>query len=292
VTVEIGIDPVITQLGPLPLTWHGLFTALAIVAALTFGMRRARRSGVSEDAVWSLMLWACAGGIAGARAFYLLDHPSLIRENPAGIFAVWEGGIAVYGALIGGIAAGYVRARQLRLEPWTLLDAAAPAILLGQAIGRIGCLINGDAWGGPVGCPCSVGPAGCPCGWGLVYTNPNALIPASLLGVPTHPYPVYEIVWDLALMGVVLLLGTRQLKTGTLFLVATIGYAVGRFSLSLVRQESVVVAGLQEAQVIAVITGTIALIVLIARRRPWDRGQNRPGAAAPPTRSRGRSAPV
>lgn len=251
-TFEIGINPAIAHFGALTLTWHGLFTALAIFVAFGIGIRATRKAGLAEDAVTSLMIWAMVGGVIGARAFYYLDHPSLLRENPLDFFAIWQGGIAAYGAFIGGIVAGVIRARRLRLDPWPLLDLVAPALLVGQAIGRLGCLSNGDAWGGPTSN-----------GWGVVYTNQDALLPSSLIGVPTHPYPLYEIVWDLAVLGVVLLLWSRLGQAGNRFLMVAVGYAIGRFFLSFVRQEPIVMFGLQEAQVVALLTGGAALIALV-----------------------------
>ena len=111
---------------------------------------------------------------------------------------VWEGGIAVYGAFIGGIIGGGIAAWRDHLDPWPLLDIAAPSMLVGQAIGRLGCLANGDAWGSDA--------TGCPLCLAIRYTNPNDLLPAELRGVPTYAYPVYELVAEVILLGILWLL--------------------------------------------------------------------------------------
>jgi phosphatidylglycerol:prolipoprotein diacylglycerol transferase len=262
-TIAIGLDPVLARMGFLTLTWHGLFTALALAAALVLTERSGRRAGLDEERLWSVMVWATVGGVIGARAFYYLDHPARLWAGPAEVVAVWKGGIAVYGGFVGSLTAGYIRARRLRLAPWQLLDLAAVPMLVGQAIGRLGCLINGDAWGRPSTLP-----------WAVVYTHPGALLPLPLHGVPTHPYPLYEIGWDALVAGAVLLLGSRLYRPGDRFLLAVAGYGLGRLWLSVVRQEPVVALGLQEAQLVALLTGGLALATLV-----WRQSDRREGAA-------------
>lgn len=258
---EITLDPIIAQIGPVQIGWHGAFSTLALVAGLWLGLRRARQLGLDADLMLSGMGWVILGAVIGARLFHVLDHLGYYLQHPLEIVAVWQGGIAVYGGFIGGVLAGVVTALVHRFPVWRSLDAAAPALMVGQSIGRIGCLINGDAWGAPTGCPC-----------GVVYWNEHALLPPDLLGVPTHPYPLYEIVACMALLGILWLARDRIQQPGTTFLLTTIGYGVIRFSLSFVRQEAVIVLGLQEAQIVAVVTGVIALGILAVRAM---RAQNR-----------------
>jgi phosphatidylglycerol:prolipoprotein diacylglycerol transferase len=274
-TIHIGLNPVFAHLGPLALSWHGLLTTLALFVALWIASRGAARAGLDADAVSSVMLWAVVGGLVGARAFYYLDHLPALREHPENVLALWKGGIAVYGSFLGGIAAGWWRARRLGLPAWTLLDIAMPALLVGQAIGRVGCFLNGDAWGGPTGRP-----------WGVVYTHPDALLPAGLHNVPTHPYPLYEIAWDLAVLAVALALGSRLRRKGDRFLVAAIGYGLGRLVLSSVRQEPEVLFGLQEAQVVALVTMAVAVALLLRPRHRSGAAGHEPSAPAPPRDSR------
>lgn len=254
--INIYLDPNILQIGAFQLAWHGIFSALALAAGLWLGTRRGEQAGAPSDALNSIAIWGVVGAVIGARLFFVIDHLPEFVQNPLRAIAIWEGGIAVYGAFIGGVVGGIFAARRAGLRIWPLLDAAAPAIILGQAIGRIGCLINGDAWGAPTGGD-----------WGVVYWHPSALIPPTLHGVPTHPYPLYEMIACGALLAMLWLIERRKPRTGTVFLVAAIGYAVMRFSLSFVRQEAVVLWGLQQAQVIALITGLIALIFLLLRLR-------------------------
>lgn len=254
-TLTFSFDPIIAQLGPFQLGWHGVFTALAVAVALWLAGYLGVRRNISQDTIYGIAGWGVVGGLVGARLFHVADHLSYYAANPLLIPQIWEGGIAVYGAFIGGLVGGAVAAWRQRLDPWPLLDIAAPAMLVGQAIGRLGCLSNGDAWGAPVTSPNGLYLA-------IRYTHPNALLPTDLRGIPTYAYPAYEIVATVMLLGVLWLLRERLEKVpGARFLVAAVGYAVIRFTLTFLRQETIVLWGLQEAQVIAVVTGLIALAV-------------------------------
>lgn len=255
----IAFDPVITRIGSFELGWHGVATVCAVVVAVWLAFRAAPRAGMPLEVAERVATSAVVAGIIGARLFHVLDHLPTYLADPLSIFAIWSGGIAAYGAFIGGIAGGVLAARRLAFPVWRGLDIAAIPMLVGQALGRLGCLANGDAWGAPTGGS-----------WGVVYTHPNDLLPRELLGVPTHPYPLYEIVADLALLAILFLLWRRRPEEGVVFCVAAIGYALIRFSLSFVRQEAVLFAGLQEAQLTAIITAVIASVLLartLAHRR-------------------------
>ncbi len=132
-----------------------------------------------------------------------------------------EGGLGWYGALIGGTLAVAVYSRIAKFSLGKFADAVAPGLFLGLAIGRIGCTLNGDSPGAETTLP-----------WGLAYTNPAALVPADLLGVPTHPAPVYEILWIMVMLLVLWRLWKRLSPDGSLFLVSLVLYAVGRFIVS------------------------------------------------------------
>lgn len=275
--VTIGIDPNIARVGPLLFTWHGLFTALAILAALPIAHRELRRRGVELPNFDTFAFFTVIGGVVGARLFYVLDHPERFIDDPVRVFAVTEGGLAIYGAVFGGFVTVLVLSRIYRQPFGVLADSVAPGLLFAQAIGRIGCVINGDAWGGPCSClacagvgASAAGGAGASfCPLAFVYTHPDALLPRELLGVPTHPYPVYDMAVNLLVLAVIWRLRGRSLPSGASFALAALLYAVGRFFISFVRQERVWFWGLQEAQVLSIVFGIAALIALVwLLRRP------------------------
>lgn len=260
--ITIALDPVLVQLGPFPLRWYSLMIALGIATAIGVSLREARRKGLHPDIISALTGWAVIGGIVGARALHVLDRFDDYRRNPAAAFNIAQGGLAIFGAVLGGAVATWLFARRHSLSFAVLADTLAPGLVLAQAIGRLGCVVNGDAWGVPTNLP-----------WAFVYTNPNAFIPASLLGVPTHPYPLYDMALNLALFGLLWWLRTRLRPAGALFLIYLALYAVGRFGLTFIRQERVWFWGLQEAQVLALLALSGAALLLIQVLL-------RPGAAA------------
>jgi phosphatidylglycerol:prolipoprotein diacylglycerol transferase len=263
--IEIGIDPNIAQIGPFVLAWHGVASLIAIIIGLIMVHREFRRRGMSFDHWDYLVFWTLVGGIVGARLFFVIDHLGYFTRHPLEIFAVQEGGIAIYGAVFGGFVAAAIVTRFYRSSFRQLVDAVVPGLLIAQAVGRIGCALNGDAWGGPTSSPFS-----------FVYTNPDALLPRDLLGVPTYPYPVYDIAVNLTVFAVVWPLRKRALPSGALFAIMSALYAVGRFAISFTRQENVWFLGLQEAQVVALVVLAVSCVALVWLFR---REQTRPAQA-------------
>jgi phosphatidylglycerol:prolipoprotein diacylglycerol transferase len=178
------------------------------------------------------------GGIAGARLAHVVDKLEYYSADPMAALAFWQGGLAIWGALIGGVSAALLVCRRQRLSFLRLADLTAPGLLVALSIGRLGSIVNGDATGAPSESPLA-----------LVYTNAQALTPQ--LGVPTHPYAAYEILWNLATLAALLPLGRQFRQSGLAFCSYTMLYATGRFYLSGLRQEHVWLYGLQQAQVIA-----------------------------------------
>lgn len=174
--IVIDIDPVILSLGHFQLRWYSLLVMLAIVAAVMITVRLAKRKGISPDHIYYAVPWAVLGGVVGARLFYVIDHGEHYLANPTQILG--GAGAAIYGALGGGVVAAVLYAKIRRIPLGRAADSLAPGLLVGQMIGRVGCIINGDVWGRVTDLP-----------WAFIYTHPNAMLPRELLGQPTHPYP-------------------------------------------------------------------------------------------------------
>lgn len=254
--IEIGIDPVIIHLGMFELRWYSLAIVVGIIAAVVLSVREARIKGLPPEEIYTLGFWAVLGGVIGARLFHVIDQWSYYAANPSQILQFQRGGLAIWGAVFGGGVAAVAFARYKKLPLARLLDTVTPGLLLAQIIGRFGCIVNGDAYGGLTNLP-----------WAFIYTNPSAAIPENLFGQPTHPYPVYEQIWN----GLALLLLWRLRpvfkKDGLLFLTYLPIYSAGRFLLTFVRQENINLSGLQQAQIVALIVFAVSIAVLVYRAR-------------------------
>lgn len=257
--IHIGMDPNLLEIGPFVLAWHGLLTVVAIVVAVWITQVGLRERRVELAGFDSFVLWSIAGGILGARVFYLVDHAGYFIDNPGEALKINEGGLAIWGAVIGGFITVAILC-WLRKYPFRkIIDSIAPGLIVAQAIGRIGCAINGDAWGAQTDWP-----------FAFVYTNPDALIPNRLLNVPTHPYPVYDMIMAMLILAVIWPLRKRGLPDGSIFAVYAALYGATRFIISFVREERVWFWGLQEAQVVSIVAVVLALAALawLLRSRP------------------------
>ncbi len=248
--IIINIDPVIFHLGAFGLHWHSLAVILAVAAAVLITAHRGKKKGIQAEDIYSLAIWVVLGGIIGARLFHVIDYFGYYMSNPSQILGFQ--GLAIWGALAGGGIAAITYAKIKRIPVGRLVDAMVPGLLVGQMIGRLGCTVNGDTASAVTNLP-----------WAFIYTNPGAAIPSNLFGLPTHPYPVYEMLWNGLALLVILRLERHFKKDGLLFLSYLSLYALARFFLTFVRQEKIWFWGLQEAQIVALLVFLFSLTAMI-----------------------------
>lgn len=231
--------PILFTLFGFPIRSYGVFIAVAFVAALWLARWVARRRGRSyEPAIEDFALWAFVSAIIGARLWEVAFSWDYYGQHLSEIVMIWKGGISIQGAIAGGLVAGIFFTRSRKLPFWDFADTMAPALLLGQGIGRLGaCLLNGDAYGKPTGSS-----------FGLIY-QPGTPAYETFGAVPLWPAEAFEGLWDLAAMWIVLRLLKRERPAGTAFLVYMILYSAGRFSLEFLRADSLMVVGLKAAQI-------------------------------------------
>ncbi|MCI0849585.1 MAG: prolipoprotein diacylglyceryl transferase [Chloroflexi bacterium] len=272
--IEIGIDPEIQAFGGLLLTWHGVFTAIGIAIGVYVAVLVARTRGFIDDDVYSAALIAIPCGIIGARALYVMErYGSRGIETFGDIFRVNEGGISIYGAIIGGLIGGIVYAWIRKLSIMRGLDVAAVGGIIGMAVGRIGDFINGEHFAEASTLP-----------WAVRYTNvssPSVLShPECGLGLQPgvlieqlcaqHPAVIYELIGDLLIFGVLMFLLRVVKKDGVTFFTFLLLYSLMRFGVSELRLDSrVVIWGLTTPQVTSLfLIGFSAIGLLYAWRRP------------------------
>src|SRR3954453_1610465 len=206
----------VLHVGPLALHVYGLCYALAVLAAVAIVRRRWEEQGGSRELVYDVALWGFPAGIVGGRLYYLATTPENSFDHWWGPFAVWHGGLGIWGGIVGGTLGGLWVLRRRRADIPAFLDAAAPGLLVAQAIGRVGNYFNQELFGGPTSLP-----------WGLEI-DPAHRPPGYAQYSTFHPTFLYEIVWNLALAGVLVMLGrTKAIRPPGLFALYIAGYSLG-----------------------------------------------------------------
>ncbi len=224
--IDIDIDPTFAEFGPFTLTWHGLFTAIGILAGVTLSVWLARKDGIPPEISQEIALVGVPCAIIGSRLFYVFEHwDRFSGDLPEIIFGITEGGLTLYGGLIGGALGGVIYSLFHRWPIGIGLDIAAPGMILGQGLGRIGDLINGEHHADPSDLP-----------WAVRYVHPNTL---GEFGVAVHPTAGgYEMLGDFLILGILLLVARRFLRApGWVFCSYMALYGVMRFGLSFTRTD-------------------------------------------------------
>lgn len=228
-----AIDPVAFSLGPIQVHWYGMIMGTAALLGLWLATREGERRGIQSELLLDLMIWVIPAAIVGARLYYVLFQWEYYASHPEDIIAVWKGGLAIHGGLIGAFIAGFFFLRKHQVPFLALADITAPSIILGQAIGRWGNFINQEAHGGEVSRSFLEG-----------LHLPDWLIEQmNIQGVYYHPTFLYESIWNLA--GFALLIGLRYLnpRRGEIFFTYLIWYSMGRFFIEGLRTDSLTFTG-------------------------------------------------
>jgi phosphatidylglycerol:prolipoprotein diacylglycerol transferase len=272
--IHIGMGPNLIDIGWFVLTWHGFFAFVAVLVAVLLTARWAQREGIVSDVIYATAIWAVIGGILGARAVHVVDRWDFYGDNPGEILAIWRGGIALYGAILGGYLGGAIYARLQGYPIGRLADVTAPALLIAQTIGRIGDIINGEHISKATDLS-----------WGFVYTNPDSLSNQVHGLFASHPVIAYEMIWNMIVLGVVWWLWGRIKPDGMLFALYLALYSFGRFLITFLREDKTWIAGLQEAHLIAIVVIAVTVPLLAYRARLVSRGEE----SGPPVNIRGQT---
>jgi prolipoprotein diacylglyceryl transferase len=250
------------DIGPVRIHFYALFILVGIVAAILLGESRLKKRGAPAGAILDVALWAVPFGILGGRLFHVFTHPSDYfgaGKDLLKIFAVWEGGLAIYGALILGSAAAYIGCKQAGVKFLSFADAIAPGVLLAQAIGRWGNYFNNELYGKPTDLP-----------WGLEVNPGNSAFPKGLPdGTLFHPTFLYEFLWNISGVFILLILDKRlNLRWGRLFALYLAYYSIGRFWIEDLRVDpSEVLLGLRANQWSSILGVVVAVSILVWSRR-------------------------
>ncbi|MEY4425120.1 MAG: hypothetical protein RJB56_747 [Actinomycetota bacterium] len=250
------------DLGPVRVHFYALFILAGIIIAILIANRRLVKRGATSGAALDISLWAVPFGIIGGRIFHVITHPNDYFYEGADLTAVlriWEGGLAIYGALALGAVGAWLGARSTGVRFTSFLDAVAPGVLIAQALGRWGNYFNNELFGTPTDLP-----------WGLEIAQDNAAYPSGLpAGVLFHPTFIYESIWSLAGAAALLLLDRKfELRWGKLFALYLVFYSTGRLWIEAIRIDpSEYFLGLRTNIWSALLGIALGLVIFFLQRR-------------------------
>lgn len=246
--LQLEIDRIAFSIGSFHVYWYGIIIALGFILAVIYAMKSAPKFGLDPDKLMNCIIVGIICGIVGARAYYVIFYPGdMYLKDPSRIFGIHDGGLAIYGGVIGGLLGGCITAKVCKQKISSVLDIASLGFLIGQGIGRWGNFINQEAFGIQTTLP-----------WGMVSENTG--------NVPVHPCFFYESMW--CLLGFVLLhFYSRKLRRydGQIFLLYLLWYGVERFFVEGLRTDSLLIPGLplRVSQVLAGVLVIFSVVVLI-----------------------------
>ena len=264
------LDPILIHItSTFGIHWYGILIVSGIMFGALYAARQAKRDGEDPEHVWNMLLLAVVLAIVGARLYHVFSSPkggsvgwSYYKENPIEIFAMWKGGLGIYGAMIGGILGVAIYTWRANLQTLQWLDYSAPGLAIGQAIGRWGNFINQELYGPPTDSA-----------WGLLISPEHRIIPyvdLELYPPDTlfHPTFLYDSLWALLVFGALAVIARKlkdKLLPGDILLGYMIGYPLGRFFVEYMRPDAWMMGSLAAAQVFALILATGSAAVLILR---------------------------
>jgi phosphatidylglycerol---prolipoprotein diacylglyceryl transferase len=256
--------PELFRIGSFPINTYGVFLALAFLCAILIAVKLAARDGLPRQRIYDLCLWMLLASLIGSKVLMMFTEPEY-RDHPMQLLSLdfLRSGGVFYGGLIGALVAGYFLMRHYKLPWWKTADACAPGIAIGNFFGRQGCFAAGCCWGKPTSLP-----------WGVKFSE----LGHEITGVPTdaylHPTQLYESFAMLIVFFFLLWLHKRKRFSGQVILAYALLYSVIRFSIEFVRDDPrgdilglTTLTGLSTSQLISLVVGISALIILFVRRR-------------------------
>ena len=249
------MNPVALQLGPISIRWYAICIVSGLILAVYLSMKEAPRKKIDPDAIIDFILIAFPLAILGARLYYVIFEWGYYSQHPGEIFAIWNGGIAIYGGLLAGALVLYLFSRRRLIEPIDFLDIAAPSVMIAQSIGRWGNFFNQEAYGAAVK--------------SLNYLPSFIRDQMYIDGSYRQPTFLYESSWNF--LGFLLILILRRkpqfLRQGEITAFYLIWYGFGRMIIEGMRTDSLMFAGLRVSQWLSMILILVGLAIIIYQRR-------------------------
>ena len=252
--IYIDIDPVAFSIGSINVAWYGIMVALAVLTLVVWAILSVKRGAkLKYETVINAAIVGIPSGIIFSRLLHVIDFWDYFMEHPGEI--IGGRGLTIYGAVLGAALGVWIYSLfSKKFSFGYMADMLAPGIILAQAIGRVGCTLNGCCYGVETDIFCAI-----------IYEHPESLGP---LGIPVHPTQVYEIIYNLVVFGILLFFRGKFRPDGSLFLIYLTFYAAWRLGVDFIRDGTDFLFGLHEAQIISIIV-LIVTITLMAWRTRW-----------------------
>lgn len=252
---EFHFSSVAFSIGSKPVYWYGIVIVVGVLLAVLYASVRAPQFDLTADNIQDMILIVLPVSIICARLYYVAFQWDMYRDNPAEIIAIWHGGLAIYGGLLGGMITIWIFCRVKKLRVMDMLDVTANAVVIGQACGRWGNFFNCEAYGGRTGVP-----------WRMVIDKPLSEIAAQELG--NHPTFFYESAWNVLGLLVLHFFSKKRKYRGEVFLLYLIWYGFGRFWIEGLRTDSLYLwgTGIRVSQAVALISVLVGAAALIYNR--------------------------
>jgi phosphatidylglycerol:prolipoprotein diacylglycerol transferase len=256
--------PELFRIGSFPINTYGVFLAIAFLTAILIAVKLAQRDGLPRERIYDLSLWMLLASLVGSKILMLFTEPEY-RDNPLGLLSLdfLRSGGVFYGGLLGAVIAGYFLMKRYQLPWWKTADACAPGIAIGNFFGRQGCFAAGCCWGKPTSLP-----------WGVKFSELGHEITGVPIDQHLHPTQLYESFAMLLVFFFLLWLHKHKRFSGQVILVYALVYSAIRFAIEFVRDDPrgdilglTTLTGLSTSQMISLVIGVTALILLIARNR-------------------------
>ena len=240
------MNPVAFEIFGLSIRWYGILLSMGIMVGIFLAYREAKRLGRNPEYIIDLSLWCVPAAIIGARIYYVLLEWDYYNGDILRMINIREGGLAIHGGLIAAVLSGYIFTKIKKLSFWETADIVAPSIIIGQAIGRWGNFVNGEAHGGPTSLP-----------WGILVD-----------GIRVHPAFLYESLWNFGVFLILMFYRKKKKVDGEVFLLYGILYSIGRFWIEGLRTDSLMFMGMRAAQLISLaIIVVFSIMIYIIRQR-------------------------
>ncbi|SDN40416.1 prolipoprotein diacylglyceryl transferase [Acetanaerobacterium elongatum] len=264
--IEIPLNRVAFSIGKINVYWYGILIALGVALAISYALKKARKSGIHPDRFIDVIMGGFVGGILGARIYYVVFEWSYYKDHLNEIYQIWNGGLGIYGGLIGAVVVGYFMCKWRKVKFLPMMDLAVMGFLIGQSIGRWGNFVNVEAFGCNTNLP-----------WGMtsnkimmyLVENADKLAQQGMQVVtndPVHPTFLYESLW--CLIGFILLhlYFKHRRFDGEVFLLYSAWYGFGRFFIEGLRTDSLVIGSVRVSQVLAAVFMFASIIIEIVVR--------------------------